>query len=89
MTTKEALQAATLGAGALARLLEERSRLDDRMCAEINKILNEETNYGPDEMARVLGGIEAQLIIAGRRDPRPGPLCNRGGTRNGQRYGKS
>jgi hypothetical protein len=47
--------------------LEERIRLDDRMCADINALLNSH-GYSGRELAEALGKISCYMMAAGRRE---------------------
>jgi hypothetical protein len=51
--------------------LEERIRLDDRMCAEINEILNGLDYSKAGAAPSALGAIGAVLGYAGRRSEQP------------------
>jgi hypothetical protein len=49
--------------------LEERARRDDKMCAEINGILDSH-EYSQEGLAHALGWIAGCLEAAGRREKR-------------------
>jgi hypothetical protein len=49
--------------------MEERIRRDDKMCAEINRALDN-LGHGSDELSYAIGWIKGCMRIAGRRDER-------------------